>query len=175
MPSRSIRSRTSTPPTRWASTSPHTRREFVTGLAAGGAFAGLALGQRAAWALAGTGEALVARGTDVELRIGETPVNFTGRTRRAVTVNGTLPAPVLRWREGDTVTIRVRNTLAEDSSIHWHGILLPANMDGVPGLSASAASGPARPSSTASRSARAAPTGITATRCCRSRSASTAR
>ena len=46
-----------------------------------------------------------------------------------------VPAPLLRWKEGDTVTMRVANTLDEDASIHWHGILLPANMDGVPGLS----------------------------------------
>jgi CopA family copper-resistance protein len=46
-----------------------------------------------------------------------------------------VPAPTLRWKEGDTVTLRVANTLDEDASIHWHGILLPANMDGVPGLS----------------------------------------
>jgi CopA family copper-resistance protein len=78
---------------------------------------------------------VVHQGTEFNLTIGETPVNFTGRARSAITVNGSLPAPVLRWREGDTVTLRVRNTLAQDSSIHWHGILLPANMDGVPGLS----------------------------------------
>ena len=52
-----------------------------------------------------------------------------------MTVNGSLPAPMLRWREGDMVTLRVTNTLDEDASIHWHGIVLPANMDGVPGLS----------------------------------------
>ncbi|MDP0947483.1 multicopper oxidase domain-containing protein, partial [Klebsiella pneumoniae] len=46
-----------------------------------------------------------------------------------------LPGPLLRWREGDTVTLRVKNRLAEPTSIHWHGILLPSNMDGVPGLS----------------------------------------
>ena len=62
-------------------------------------------------------------------------MNFTGSPRVAVTVNGSVPAPTLRWREGDTVTMRVANTLDEDASIHWHGILLPANMDGVPGLS----------------------------------------
>ena len=54
--------------------------------------------------------------------------------RIATVVNGSLPAPTLRWREGDTVTIRVRNELAEHTSIHWHGLVLPANMDGVPGL-----------------------------------------
>ena len=48
-------------------------------------------------------------------------------------MNGSVPAPTLRWKEGDTVTLRVANTLDEDASIHWHGILLPANMDGVPG------------------------------------------
>jgi CopA family copper-resistance protein len=46
-----------------------------------------------------------------------------------------VPAPLLRWKEGDTVTLRVSNTLGEDTSIHWHGMILPANMDGVPGLS----------------------------------------
>ena len=75
-------------------------------------------------------------GTAFDLQIAETPVNFTGRPRIAYTMNGSLPAPTLRWREGDEVTLRVRNTLAdEDASVHWHGILLPANMDGVPGLS----------------------------------------
>ena len=63
------------------------------------------------------------------------PINFTGSDRTAFTVNGSVPAPLLRWREGDTVTLRVANTLHEDASIHWHGIVLPANMDGVPGLS----------------------------------------
>ncbi len=62
-------------------------------------------------------------------------MNVTGAPRIAMTVNGTVPGPTLRWREGDTVTLRVTNSLDEDTSIHWHGILLPANMDGVPGLS----------------------------------------
>jgi FtsP/CotA-like multicopper oxidase with cupredoxin domain len=63
-------------------------------------------------------------------------VNVTGSPKIAHTVNGSLPAPMLRWKEGDTVMMRVTNTLGDaDASIHWHGILLPANMDGVPGLS----------------------------------------
>jgi CopA family copper-resistance protein len=75
-------------------------------------------------------------GTDFDLRVGESLVNFTGAARVAHTVNGALPAPTLRWKEGDTVTLRVTNTLASHpASIHWHGIVLPANMDGVPGLS----------------------------------------
>ena len=135
MPSRFTRSRTSRPLSRWDSTSGCTRRDFVTGLAAGGAVAALGGWPQPAWSLAGNGEPVVHRGKDFNLTIGETPVNFTGRARNAITINGSLPAPVLRWREGDTVTLRVQNTLPEDSSIHWHGILLPANMDGVPGLS----------------------------------------
>ena len=75
------------------------------------------------------------RGTEFDLAIGERAANLTGAPRIATVVNGSLPAPTLRWREGDTVTIRVRNELAEPTSIHWHGLVLPANMDGVPGLS----------------------------------------
>lgn len=117
------------------------RRRFVQGLAAGGAVAGLGLWPRPSWALKGEGEQNVLTGTEFDLSIGETPMNFTGRTRPAITVNGSLPAPILRWREGTTVNLRVANALPAGSihghmtSIHWHGILLPANMDGVPGLS----------------------------------------
>ena len=53
----------------------------------------------------------------------------------ATVINGSIPGPVLRWREGDRVTLRVRNYLAHDTSIHWHGLILPAGMDGVPGIS----------------------------------------
>jgi CopA family copper-resistance protein len=118
------------------------RRRFVQGLAAGGAVAGLGLWARPNWALAATpGQAGVLSGTEFDLTIGETPMNFTGRTRPAITVNGSIPAPLLRWREGTTVNLRVTNALpagsihGHETSIHWHGILLPANMDGVPGLS----------------------------------------
>jgi len=106
------------------------RRRFLQGLALGAAAIGL--GWRAARAAA---PPEVLRGNDFDLRIGAVPVNFTGRERTAITVNGSLPAPVLHWREGDTVTLRVTNTLDEPTSIHWHGLLLPADMDGVPGLS----------------------------------------
>ena len=112
------------------------RRRFVKGLAIGGAVTGLGLWRPSTWASTDVGQPpTVLSGTDFELTIGETLMNFTGSPRFAVTVNGAVPAPTLRWREGDTVTLRVTNTLREDTSIHWHGILLPANMDGVPGLS----------------------------------------
>jgi len=72
---------------------------------------------------------------EYDLTIAETVVRLDGRNARAVTINGTVPGPVLRFREGEQAVIRVRNTLAEDTSIHWHGIILPTDMDGVPGLS----------------------------------------
>jgi CopA family copper-resistance protein len=122
------------------------RRTFVKGLATGGVVAGLGLRYDTAFAQ-GTRQRErtgVLSGTGFDLDLGETLVNFTGSPRLARTVNGSLPAPVLRWKEGTTVTVRASNRLAHgvggpaghrDASIHWHGILLPANMDGVPGLS----------------------------------------
>jgi len=109
------------------------RRRFVQGLALGGVAAGLGL-----WrgnALAQTAPRTELRGNYFELEIGELPVDFTGRKRIATVVNGQLPAPLLRWRQGETVTLRVRNRMNVSSSIHWHGFVLPADMDGVPGLS----------------------------------------
>lgn len=74
-------------------------------------------------------------GTEFYLTLEETPVNVTGKSAIATTVNGMLPAPTLKWREGDTVTIHVTNKMPVSSSIHWHGIILPFEMDGVPGIS----------------------------------------
>ena len=110
------------------------RRRFVQGLAAGGVM----LGASSALATANTifsSRASDLTGTEFDLVIAETPVNFTGKPRIATTINGSIPAPTLHWREGDTVTIRVTNRLREATSIHWHGIILPYNMDGVPGVS----------------------------------------
>ena len=111
------------------------RRTFVKGLAAGGLLGGLGLWRPPVWALTSPGQPTVLAGSEFELFIDQTPVNLTGRARTALTVNGSLPGPLLRWREGDTVTLRVKNRLGEPTSIHWHGILLPSTMDGVPGLS----------------------------------------
>jgi len=68
----------------------------------------------------------------IELVIEEASLSIAGRMVRATTVNGTLPGPVLRFREGDEAVIRVTNRLRRDTSLHWHGILLPNGMDGVP-------------------------------------------
>lgn len=110
------------------------RRHFVQGLAMGGIFAGLGLNSRALLAAKQSGPQTL-RGAEFDLVIGEQSVNFTGTPRIATTINGSLPAPVLRWRVGDTVTLRVANHLPETSSIHWHGLILPSAMDGVPGIS----------------------------------------
>ena len=115
------------------------RRKFVQGLAAGGVLLGLAPLVRPAWGeqpvTTATGTAPVLSGTEFELVIAETAVNFTGTPVMATTVNNSIPAPTLRWREGDTVTIKVTNRLPVSTSIHWHGIILPYQMDGVPGVS----------------------------------------
>ncbi|KRG71163.1 copper resistance system multicopper oxidase [Pseudoxanthomonas dokdonensis] len=117
------------------------RRRFVQGLAAGGVIAGLGLAPGSAWSGARAPRMQQLSGDQFDLVIGETPVDFTGRSRTAITVNGSLPAPLLRWREGSQVELRVSNALPAGSihghstSIHWHGMILPANMDGVPGLS----------------------------------------
>lgn len=87
-----------------------------------------------AWAIDLEAQRLIS--SDVwDLTIGETPVFIDGRDATAIGINGTVPGPLVRLREGQRVTLNVRNTLSEDSSIHWHGLLLPMDMDGVPGLS----------------------------------------
>ena len=150
------------------------RRTFVKSLAAGGAVAGLGLWQQPVWALTSPGQPTVLSGTEFDLTIDSMSVDFTGKRRTAMAINGSIPGPLLRWREGDTVTLRVRNRLPHDTSIHWHGILLPANMDGLP-ASASPASRRMACTNTASRSSRAAPTGTTATPVFRNSWASMAR
>ena len=107
------------------------RRRFLQGA---GAIAGLA-GLSPGLLFAQQSDRRVLRGTEFDLAIGPLPVNYTGAPRIATAVNDQVPAPTLYWNEGDTITIRVTNRLPTVSSIHWHGILLPAEMDGVPGLS----------------------------------------
>ena len=121
-------------------TSPYQpRRKFLQGIAAGGVVLGLASWRDLLAAPQSrtkpSGISHTKSGTEFDLTIAKTPVNFTGKPRMATTINGTIPGPTLRWREGETVTIRVKNELHESTSIHWHGILLPYQMDGVPGIS----------------------------------------
>lgn len=102
---------------------------WVTGDPAGGQ----APGSSPTGASAHQGSVLT--GTDFNLEVSSLPVNFTGTPRTATALNGQVPGPLLRWREGDTITVRVRNRLAVPTSLHWHGVIVPSDMDGVPGLS----------------------------------------
>jgi CopA family copper-resistance protein len=115
---------------------PINRRRFVQGLAVGGAVAALDWGGRQAFGETGQQQTLATlTGKNFELTIDSLPVNFTGRHSVATAVNGSVPGPILKWREGDTVTVAVTNRLKVPTSIHWHAIRLPSVMDGVPGLS----------------------------------------
>jgi CopA family copper-resistance protein len=109
-----------------------TRRRFIQGAAAG-ALSFVPWPLRTA--LAAPSRAPVLSGTEFQLEIGAVPLTINGRQATATAVNGQVPAPILRWREGDTLTLAVTNRLSEPSSIHWHGVRTPSPMDGVPGLS----------------------------------------
>ncbi|QIG79750.1 copper resistance system multicopper oxidase [Sphingosinithalassobacter tenebrarum] len=115
------------------------RRMLLRSAIVGGAGMGLAP-LFPAWAQSGT-PGLAAKGSNplsgehIALDIARTPFEVDGRTGHAVTMNGTLPGPLLRLREGQRVHFAVTNHLDEDSSIHWHGLLVPFAMDGVPGVS----------------------------------------
>ncbi len=114
---------------------PFSRRRFVQGLAIGGAIAALDGGGWHAFGETAPRNPEILTGKHFELSIDSLPVNITGRRSVATAINGSVPGPTLRWLEGDTVTIVVTNRLKTPTSIHWHGIRLPADMDGVPGLS----------------------------------------
>ncbi|MBL4909738.1 MAG: copper resistance system multicopper oxidase [Alteromonadaceae bacterium] len=108
------------------------RRRFVKGTLAAAALATTGMFSRISLATENTSEL---SGTVFDLEVAPMPVNFTGLKSTATMVNGLLPGPIIRLTEGDTVTIRVTNKLAEMTTIHWHGIILDSEMDGVPGIS----------------------------------------
>ena len=111
---------------------------LLRGAVAGGGLLGLQ-GLLPAWAQTGSpglrADLPTLTGPNVDLTVGHSPFTVGGRTGHAVTINGVLPAPLVRLREGQTVRLSVTNTLDEDTSIHWHGLLVPFQMDGVPGIS----------------------------------------
>jgi FtsP/CotA-like multicopper oxidase with cupredoxin domain len=115
-----------------------TRRRFVQGVsgvlaAAAMPFSrGATAGDERRAALSGD---VVLSGNEFNLEVSALEVNFTGARRIATALNGQVPGPLLRWREGDTVTVRVKNRLSVPTSLHWHGVIVPSDMDGVPGLS----------------------------------------
>src|SRR6266851_6826265 len=112
-----------------------TRRRFVQGIVAGGVIAGLDLWRWPALAAKNAAGPPILSGNSFNLVVEQVPVNYTGHPAYATAVNGSVPAPTLRWREGDMVTLAVSNRLKDTTSIHWHGIRAPSDMDGVPGLS----------------------------------------
>lgn len=117
---------------------PHlNRRQFLRYGAYGVSAATLSL-SLPPWALSGSATDLTGMkalsGNRFDLSVSQKTCTIDGKAGRGVLVNGQLPAPLLRWREGESVTLRVTNNLRVDTSIHWHGILLPFQMDGVPGV-----------------------------------------
>jgi len=122
---------------RHISKSPLNRRHFLSKsllFSAGAMFQSLL----PAWAQSGSDNARLPGslvGNDLSLTVEQVKAAIAGKTARHITLNGQFPAPLLRWREGDDLSLRIVNRLQEPTSIHWHGILLPFQMDGVPGLS----------------------------------------
>jgi CopA family copper-resistance protein len=113
----------------------YSRRRFVQGVAAGSGLLATGLGSAV---MAGSNEKpqqQILSGNQFKLSIDYHNVNFTGKERIATAINGSVPAPVLRWKQGERVTLDVTNNMAVDSSIHWHGLILPSAMDGVPHIS----------------------------------------
>ncbi|BCD67265.1 copper resistance system multicopper oxidase [Nitratiruptor sp. YY09-18] len=111
------------------------RRDFLKGVAASGLVLSSINVHAKSYGVIERKETTELSGNVFHLTINKTLVNVTGSPSIATTVNGMLQGPTLRWREGDMVTIHVTNYLDEPSSIHWHGIILPYQMDGVPGIS----------------------------------------
>ena len=112
------------------------RRHFLKYAAGGAALAGT--GAYPAWARSSSEGNLgipALQGKRFDLTVGTFPMRINGRATEAIGVNGSAPAPLLRFREGEEVTLKVTNGLDTDTSIHWHGLLVPFQMDGVPGVS----------------------------------------
>ena len=112
----------------------NTRREFLAGaVKLAGLTAALPL---PAWAIDQSYPIAASLSNDIwDLTIGKTPITIGDRRAAATGINGTVPGPLVRLKEGQRVTLNVTNALDEDTSIHWHGLLVPTNMDGVPGMS----------------------------------------
>ncbi|MDQ2833786.1 MAG: copper resistance system multicopper oxidase [Acidobacteriota bacterium] len=116
-------------------TSLFSRRQLINGAGAFGLTAALARLMPAYAQIAGQAQSPALSGNVIDLVIADTPFHVGSRAATAMTINGTLPGPLIRLKEGQDVTLNVTNRLKETASIHWHGVLLPPGMDGVPGVS----------------------------------------
>ncbi len=119
-------------------TFPLSRRTLITAAAAGGGSVALS-SFFPAWAQP-ISSGIVAplptvSGNDITLRIARQTMRIDGKVSRAIGINGTVPGPLIRLKQGQIARLSVVNDLEVDSSIHWHGLLLPFQMDGVPGVS----------------------------------------
>lgn len=114
------------------------RRTLIKALGAGSGLAAVST-LVPGWARSLSGAAVTGpdalSGADIALRIGHVPYRVDGRAAHAFGINGSTPGPLIRLREGQRVRLAVTNELPEDSSIHWHGLLVPFQFDGVPGIS----------------------------------------
>ena len=114
------------------------RRQFLRGAAVTGGSLALA-GYMPAWAQPVSGGIAkplpTVAGPDISLTIAHMMMTIDGREQHAIGLNGTVPGPLVRLRQGQNVRLSVTNLLDEDSSIHWHGLLVPFQYDGVPGVS----------------------------------------
>jgi CopA family copper-resistance protein len=120
---------------------PFNRRQVIGSLAALSATAGLSMPAWSRGKMSHTGQgafkqgSAVLTGPKVHLNIGEGRFSTAGRSGHAIGLNGSIPGPLIRLQEGTHAELMVHNMLNEDSSVHWHGLLLPFQFDGVPGLS----------------------------------------
>ena len=116
-----------------------TRRALLQGVGALAMMAGMARllpsYARASEQTTGPTSTSEVKGKTIDLMIDETPFRIGEQLGKAKTINGTIPGPLIRLQEGEHVTLNVINHLKEDTSIHWHGLILPPDMDGVPGVS----------------------------------------
>lgn len=126
---------------KYSAMKPLSRREFLctTGLVSTSLFLSPL---RPVWAalpaIESAGEPGELNATDpggIDLYLEHKDLLVGGKPGRAIAINGSIPGPVIRMQEGKEALIRVHNRMEESTSIHWHGILLPFNMDGVPGIS----------------------------------------
>ncbi|MEA2117549.1 copper resistance system multicopper oxidase [Halovibrio sp. HP20-50] len=118
---------------------PLSRRQVLKGSAALGLGSAAAMGLSPAWATPWGRSSVYSKGVEegpeIALVIRRETVPIDGKTASAFSINGTSPGPLLRLKEGQDAVLRVTNLLDEPTSIHWHGLILPPGMDGVPGVS----------------------------------------
>ena len=111
------------------------RREFLKMSAVLSLGPGLRIQPQMLWAVVEPSDDRIVEPAEYDLAISRLGVEFSGDSADGRSINGMIPGPLLRLREGEEAILRVRNDLDEDTSLHWHGVLVPFDMDGTPGFS----------------------------------------